>query len=393
MTSDLLLTFNAGSSTVKIGIFETQHGRARRIGKAAIDFRRKPLTFHLTEGPQTFDVKLKADGEEHLDDVLTEAFDGLADHFDLGRLTAAGHRVVHGGEVFTGPCAIDGNSLDKIEGLVPLAPLHQPQSLRLIRSMQRLRPSLPQSASFDTAFHRTMDDLTRRFAIPRQLHDEGIKRYGFHGLSYAFIAGALSERMPDIATRKIVVAHLGSGASLCGLKDGESRDTSMSFSTLDGIPMATRSGALDPGVLVHLLNRKGMAGDALEDFLYHQCGLLGVSGISADSRELLDSSRPEAREALDLFALRIAGETARIAGTLGGIDAFVFTAGIGEHQPELRANIATRLAWLGLSLDAQANARNAERISDDASRIAVFVIPTDEEQIIADEALSILSVT
>ncbi len=399
MSTDLLLTFNAGSSTVKIGIFAREkghagadgEGRARRIGKAVIDSHQHPLTFHLTEGPSTFDVPLKAAGEEDLREVLKEAFACLAEHFDFNAVVAAGHRVVHGGDVFTGPVRIDDGVIRAIHDLVPLAPLHQPQALRLIRAMRHIRPELAQTASFDTAFHGTASDLVRRFAIPRALHDEGIKRYGFHGLSYTFIAGELARQAPDIAGKKIVVAHLGSGASLCGLDGGKSRDTSMGFSTLDGIPMATRCGAIDPGVLVHLVNRKGQSPEALEDFLYHQCGLLGVSGISSDSRELLASDRPEAREALDLFGFRIAGEAARIANTLGGIDALVFTAGIGEHQPEIRARVAGHLAWLGLDLDAQANAGNATTISSRQSRIAAFVIPTDEEQVIADEALSTLA--
>ncbi|KAA0697438.1 acetate/propionate family kinase [Neorhizobium sp. P12A] len=391
MKREVLVTFNAGSSTVKIGIFAYEGQAARRIGKAVIDFRQAPLTFHLTEGPSTFDVPLEAKGEDDLDEVLSEAFVSLADHFDLGAVAAAGHRVVHGGEVFTGPARIDADAVAKIEELIPLAPLHQPQGLRLIKAMQRIRPQLAQCASFDTAFHSTISDLVRRFAIPRALHDEGIKRYGFHGLSYKFISGELARRVPDIAKRKIVVAHLGSGASLCGLQDGKSRDTSMGFSTLDGIPMATRTGALDPGVLVHLLNRRGQSPQSLEDFLYYRCGLLGVSGISGDSRELLASERPEAKEALDLFTLRIAGETARIANTLGGIDAMVFTAGIGEHQSEIRERVASHLKWLGLEIDTDANARSDELISAKQSRVSAFVIPTDEEQVIADEALSILS--
>lgn len=390
MKDELLLTFNAGSSTVKIGIFARGNAGARRIGKGMIDFRKPPLTFHLTEGPQTFDVPLEANDEEDLREVLTEVFDCLADHFDLDSVSVAGHRVVHGGDVFTGPVKIDDNVIDGIQALVALAPLHQPQSLRLITALRHLKPSLVQTVSFDTAFHRTNGDLVRRFAIPRAMHDEGIKRYGFHGLSYKFIAGALAVRKPDISQRKVVIAHLGSGASLCGIENGVSRDTSMGFSTLDGIPMATRCGALDPGVLLHLLSEKQQSPGMVENLLYHQSGLLGISGISADSRELLADDRPEAGEALDLFAFRIAGEAARIANTLGGIDAVVFTAGIGEHQPEIRTRVARHLAWLGVELDTAANARNDETISTTQSRVAVLVVPTDEEQTIVDEALSVI---
>ncbi|MEZ2132812.1 MULTISPECIES: acetate/propionate family kinase [unclassified Sinorhizobium] len=389
--TNLLLTFNAGSSTVKIGLFAIEQNQARRIGKGLIDFRAQPLTFHLTEGPKTFDIPLHAEATEELHDVVDETFGMLSEHFDMNAVSVAGHRVVHGGDVFTAPVRLDDEAIRTIDTLIPLAPLHQPQALRLIRAIRHLRPALVQTASFDTAFHATQDDLVRRFAIPRALHDEGIKRYGFHGLSYKFIAAELRRRAPGTASGKIVVAHLGSGASLCALKDGTSRDCSMGFSTLDGIPMATRPGTLDPGALLHLLMQKHRPLHDVEDMLYHRSGLLGVSGISADTRDLLKDARPEAREAIDLFTLRIAGEIARLAATLGGLDAVVFTAGIGEHQPEIRAAVCHRLEWLGLTIDAAANAANAATISTSVSRIAAFVIPTDEEQVIADEAKSILA--
>ncbi|MDE1992156.1 MAG: acetate/propionate family kinase [Rhizobiaceae bacterium] len=388
---NLLLTFNAGSSTVKIGLFETDGQQARRIGKGLIDFRRQPLTFHLSEGPAVFDLTLKTDAGEQLHAVVDETFGILGDHFNMAGLSAIGHRVVHGGDIFTGPALLDENSIRDIDALTALAPLHQPQALRLIRAVQHLRPKLRQTASFDTAFHATQSDLVRRFALPRALHDQGIKRYGFHGLSYAFIAGEFARRMPEAASRKTVVAHLGSGASLCALDAGESRDCSMGFSTLEGVPMATRCGAIDPGVLLHLLGPKGRTLKNLEDMLYYHSGLLGVSGISADTRDLLKDDRREAREAVDLFCLRIAGEIGRMASTLGGLDNLVFTAGIGEHQAEIRAEISARLGWLGLTIDADANDRNATVISGANSSITVLVIPTDEEQVIADEAMSVLA--
>ncbi|MDL2400390.1 acetate/propionate family kinase [Rhizobium mayense] len=388
---NLLLTFNAGSSTVKIGLFEIKTDQAHRIGKGLIDFRRRPLSFHLTEGPTSFERSLQTDTGEQLQEVVEEAFGILGEHFDLSTLSAIGHRVVHGGDMFTGPVRLDDVSIREIEGLTALAPLHQPQALRLIRAVKHLRPALAQTASFDTAFHATQSDLVRRFALPRALHDEGIKRYGFHGLSYAFIATELRKRAPKAAAGKVVVAHLGSGASLCALDNGESRDCSMGFSTLDGIPMATRCGTLDPGVLLHLLRSKGTTLKDAEDMLYHHSGLIGVSGISADTRDLLKDARAEAREAIDLFCLRIAGEIGRMMVTLGGLDGLVFTAGIGEHQPEIRAAIGDRLRWLGVDIDNDANATNAPIISTSLSSVAAFVIPTDEEQIIADEALSILA--
>jgi acetate kinase len=388
---NLLLTFNAGSSTVKIGVFEVQAGKARRIGKGLIDFRRQPFTFHLTEGPAAFDRTLQTDADEQLHEVVDETFGILGEHFDMSAVNTVGHRVVHGGDIFTGPVRLDEDRIREIEDLTVLAPLHQPQALRLIRAVRHLRPALAQTASFDTAFHTTQSDLVRRFALPRALHDQGIKRYGFHGLSYAFIAAELRRRAPKAAVGKVIVAHLGSGASLCAMEKGESRDCSMGFSTLDGIPMATRCGSLDPGVLLHLLGPQGATLKDMEDMLYHKSGLLGVSGIGADTRDLLKSPKPEAREAIDLFCLRIAGEVGRMAATLGGLDGLVFTAGIGEHQPEIRVAIGERLQWLGLDIDKDANATNALIISTSSSSVTAFVIPTDEEQIIADEALSIFA--
>ncbi|MBN9453365.1 MAG: acetate/propionate family kinase [Bosea sp.] len=390
MSERLLVTFNAGSSTVKIGLFAFGEARLKRIGKGVIDFREPPLRFRLVEGPDTFDIALEAKPGDTLDIVLDEAFRRLSWHFDLGTVVAMGHRIVHGGDRFDGPVRVDDAVLEALDALVPLAPLHQPQGLGLIRAIRNLRPDLPQTASFDTAFHRTHADIVRRFAIPRAMHDQGIKRYGFHGLSYRFIAGELARRDPVLAKGRVVVAHLGSGASLCGLEGGVSRDTSMGFSALDGIPMATRCGALDPGVLLHLLAEGDYDAGRLEDLLYRRSGLLGVSGISADSRDLIDSDRPEAREALDLFCFRIAGEVARLAATLGGLDAIVFTAGIGEHQPPIRAAVTRRLKWLGLELDEAANAANEARVSKAEARVAAFVIPTDEEAVIAEDALAVV---
>ncbi|MCX5495659.1 acetate/propionate family kinase [Kaistia dalseonensis] len=390
MTADLMMTFNAGSSTVKVGLFEMETGGATRVARGVIDFRAKPLSFRVTEGPVTFAVDLEAEAADDLTEVLAETLGWLTHHFDMDRIAVIGHRIVHGGDIFDAPVVLDDRTIQAIDDLTPLAPLHQPQSLRLIRAIRKLRPDIEQVASFDTAFHRTNAPVVRRFAIPRALHDEGIKRYGFHGLSYKFIAGELKRCAPEVASRKVIAAHLGSGASLCGFDEGASRDVSMSFSTLDGIPMATRCGALDPGVMLHLLGQKHLSPAEIEDMLYHRSGLLGVSGISADSRDLIASDRPEAKEALDLFTFRIAGEIGRIAMSLGGLDAIVFTAGIGEHQPEIRSAVCARLGWLGAVLDPAANEANVLRIADTSSRIQIFVIPTDEEQVIADEAVAII---
>ena len=390
MSGHTLLTFNPGSSSIKLGLFAQAGKAVKSFGRGLIDLRHEPLTLHLTEGEQTADIPLKAAVAEDLRDVIEESLGWITKHFATATLSGVGHRVVHGGDRFAGPARIDDGTLAAIEALVPLAPLHQPQSVRLIRAIRHLRPELPQVASFDTAFHRSQSDLVRRFALPRALFHEGVKRYGFHGLSYKFIAGQLVKVAPDIAMERVVIAHLGSGASLCGLEAGLSRDTSMSFSTLDGIPMATRCGALDPGVLIYLLKTRGMTIEAVEDMLYHQAGLLGVSGISADTRDLVVSQDPAARDALDLFAFRIAREVTATANTLGGFHGLVFTGGIGEHQPEIRAAICARLGWLGVAIDPDANAHHATRIDAAESTVAVLVIPTDEEQVIAEEALSIL---
>lgn len=346
----------------------------------------------MSDGPDRLDIILEAEQDEELDTVISETFSRLARHYDLSNVVAIGHRVVHGGDIFDGPVFVDDKTIIQMQALVPLAPLHQSQAMHLIHAIRRLRPNIPQTASFDTAFHRTNADIVRRFALPRALHDKGIKRYGFHGLSYKFIAGALTREWPMEAAGKVVVAHMGSGVSLCALDSCVSRDTSMGFSTLDGVPMATRCGTLDAGVVLHLA-RNGESVGQLETLLYHKSGLLGVSGISGDTRVLLDSEKEEAREALELFTLRIAGEIARLANTLGGLDTLVFTGGIGENQPAVRAEICTRLMWLGIDLDPKANEGSQSVITSQASRITVLVIPTDEERVIADRSLHVLRST
>jgi acetate kinase len=390
MSGPLLMTFNAGSSSVKIGLFSIEGEKLDRIAHALIDFRHSPLTFHLVEGKAVFDVELTADHAGHLTDVMAETLDWISEHYDLSDLSCVGHRVVHGGDEFDGPVLIDDDSLARIEALSILAPLHQPQALRLVRAMRQVRPELVQVASFDTVFHRTNPDLIRRFALPRELHDRGIKRYGFHGLSYKFIAAELRCQFPEAAAGRVIAAHLGSGASLCAMLDGKSQDTSMGFSTIDGVPMATRCGALDPGVILHLLQQEHRPAGEVEDMLYHQSGLKGVSGgISADCRELEASDDPRAKEALDLFALRIAGEIGRLAMSIGGLDALVFTAGIGENDATIRAAVADRLGWMGLQLHNEANKKNATCISMPDSQVQAFVFPTNEERVIAEEALGV----
>ena len=361
MTRDLILTFNTGSSTIKLGFYALEAAAPRPLASGVIDFRDEPFEVRLTREGKTFSGPITADPGD-LTAVLNQAFAWLAGHFNLSRLAVIGHRVVHGGDVFTGPARITDQVIAQIDALARLAPLHQPQSLALIRAMRGLYPDVPQTASFDTAFHATNPPLIRRFALPRALYDQGIKRYGFHGLSYRYIAGQLGDLATDA---KVVAAHLGSGASLCAIR-----------------------GALDPGVILHLMGEMGQSLKQVETMLYRESGLLGVSGFEADSRELMASTRPEAAEAIDLFCLRIAGEVARLATSMGGIDALVFTAGIGEHQPGIRARVAARLAWLGAELDPDANEAGSRRISTAASRVQLLVIPTDEESIIAQEAVS-----
>ncbi|HWL82698.1 MAG TPA: acetate/propionate family kinase [Roseomonas sp.] len=390
MSAPLLLTFNAGSATVKIGLFAWEAHRPQRIGTAMIDLGLHPPRLVLN-GIGQAEIRLSASPGEDLPELLEEAMRHVGEHLPLGGLAAVGHRVVHGGDRFAGPVRLNDAALAAVEALTPLAPLHQPRCIRLVRAIRHLHPRLPQTASFDTAFHRTQSDLVRRFALPRALEAEGIRRYGFHGLSYRFVARELRQLAPDIAEGRVVVAHLGSGASLCALQGGLSRDTSMGFSTLDGVPMSTRCGALDPGVVLHLLTQRGLSPQAVERMLYHESGLLGVSGISGDSRELLASPAPEARMALELFCFRIAREVAALANTIGGLDALVFTAGVGQHQPPVRARVCEHLGWLGLRLDAAANAASAPRLETADSRVAVLVVPTDEEQVIADEAFEVLA--
>ena len=390
MTYDVLLTFNAGSSSLKIGVFEMASGVAHSTGRAKIDFETSPLRLVGKIGGLAFERELFGDPESDFGEVVNQVIDHL-DAVVPGRIAAAGHRVVHGGMKFERPFHLDDRMIDEIESLVWLAPLHQPAALRVIRAVRNSKPEIWQAASYDTAFHALQADVVRRLAIPRAMHDDGVRRYGFHGLSYAYIARVLEQVAPQVVAGRVVACHLGSGASVCGMIGGRSCDTSMGFSALDGIPMATRPGWIDPGALLYLM-RKGMRQpERIEQFLYHECGLLGVSGISGDTRVLLKDPSHEATEAIDLFCLRVAGEISRQAATLRGLDAVVFTAGVGENQPEIRGRISERLAWLGLELDDGRNEANSQIISTSNSRIKAFVIPTDEEQVIADEALSVLS--
>jgi acetate kinase len=308
----------------------------------------------------------------------------------MGGLPAAvGHRVVHGGPDHAAPALVDDALLDQLEALVPLAPLHQPNDLAPIRSIRARRPGLPQVACFDTAFHRGHPELADRYAIPDGLRRRGVRRYGFHGLSYEFVASRLPEAAPGIARGRVIVAHLGSGCSACALVDGRSVESTMGFTALDGLPMGTRPGQLDPGVVLHLV-QQGMDAEAVERLLYHECGLLGVSGLSGDVRDLLASPDPRARLALDLFAYRTGLAFGSLAAALGGVDGIVLTAGVGENAAPVRAAILERCRWLGAELDRARNAAHGPLLTTMGSHIPAYVVPTDEELMIARHTLEVL---
>ena len=379
-----ILTFNAGSSTIKLGVFESAASEeVRPLAGGVLDLRVSPLELKFNHDGSRETIELDAAVSDDLGDVIDALLAWLEAKFEGEAFSAAGHRIVHGGLHFDAPVWLDEAIIDRLDELSPLAPLHQPAGLKLVRAMQRARPRLPQVACFDTAFHRTQAPLVTRMAIPHALHEEGVRRYGFHGLSYESIADTLRNEEPALLAKKLVVAHLGSGASLCAMEGGVSRDTSMGFSALDGIPMATRPGELDAGVPLYLQQQRGMSVDELQQWLYHECGLKGVSGISADARVLLESDAPEAGEAIELFCFRIARGISALANTLGGLDGIVFTAGIGEHQPPVRAQVCEHLSWLGAKIDAGANARDARVLDGEGSRLAIRMIQTDEERVIA----------
>ena len=298
--------------------------------------------------------------------------------------------VGHGGPDLARPVLIDHAVVSRLERYVSLAPLHQPYNLAPIRTLLGHSPSLPQVACFDTAFHRDHDAVADHYAIPYQLHAEGVRRYGFHGLSYEYIAKRLPRVAPEIASGRVIVAHLGSGASMCAMKGGKSVESTMGFTALDGLAMGTRPGQLDPGVVLYLLTEKGMSASNVQNFLYRDCGLKGLSGVSNDMRELEASADPRAAFAIDYFVYRVGLNAGMLAAALQGLDAFVFTAGIGENSVSIRGRIAEKLAWLGVALDPAENARHAGKISRPESRIPVYVVPTDEELMIAQHTLALL---
>jgi acetate kinase len=389
---DTIAVLNAGSSSIKFSLFAqagddlelTVRGQAEGLQTAprfvAKSASGDTLATHAWGEGIALDHAVALD---HIVAFLREQAQGVS-------LKGIGHRVVHGGLKYAQPMRMDRQVLKDLEQFIPLAPLHQPHNLTPIRLMLERRPDVPQVACFDTAFHRSQPEVAQMFALTKELHDEGVRRYGFHGLSYEYIASTLPQIDPAAANGRTVVCHLGNGASMCALLGGRSVASTMGFTAVDGLPMGTRCGALDPGVILYLMDQRGMDARAIEKLIYSQSGLLGVSGISSDMRTLLASDEPRARLAVDLYVYRIGRELGSLAAALGGLDAIVFTGGIGENSAEIRQRVCHDATWLGVALDDAANQTAAARISTAASRTAAWVLPTNEELMIARHTRRVL---
>ena len=388
--SGCIAVLNAGSSSIKFALYDAGaaqdllfRGQIEQIGVSP--------RMHVSDadGERVIERDWPVDALDHraatrvILDTARELLEGWP-------VLGVGHRVVHGGTKYAAPIRTDPEVLASLAALAPLAPLHQPHNLGPIQTIAELAPQIPQVACFDTAFHRTQPPLAQMFALPRKFTEAGVRRYGFHGLSYEYVAGRLRECAPELAAGRVIVAHLGNGASLCALRGGRSVATTMGFTAVDGLAMGTRCGAIDPGVLIYLMDHYGMDARAIEALIYRQSGLLGVSGISSDMRTLRASTDPAAAEAVALFVYRIVREIGSLAAALGGVDGLVFTGGIGEHDALGRSEIAAGCRWLGLELDEASNANGAGRISSDSSSVSAWVIPTDEELMIARHTASVL---
>jgi acetate kinase len=384
-----IAVINAGSSSIKFAVFQAAstlflllRGEIEGIGttpKAKLSDPRGKLL-----------VEESFDGKDFDHAAATQAMMRLGAKWLEGQgISAVGHRVVHGGAEYSAPLLLTHQVIDKLAALIPLAPLHQPHNLAPIRAICASHPSLPQIACFDTAFHRNQPPIAQAFAIPRKYSDAGIRRYGFHGISYEYVSKRIVAVAPEVAHGRLIIAHLGNGASLCAVKDGLSVASTMGFTAVDGLMMGTRCGTVDPGVLIYLIDHYGLGPRELEDLIYRKSGLLGVSGISSDMRTLQASPGRAAKEAIDLFVYRIVREVGSLAAALGGLDAIVFTGGIGENDPAIRSGVANGCTWLGLALDETANRHAATRISKEGSRVAAFVIPTNEELEIAARTFEI----
>jgi acetate kinase len=383
--ADAIAVLNAGSSSIKFSLFLTRDGELELTVRGQVEgITTKPHFVAKRHDGTTAAEKSWSEGTNlgH-DGALDHLLAFLRTELTNERLIGVGHRVVHGGLDYTQPVLVDAGAVRALEKLVPLAPLHQPHNLAPIRRLLASAPELPQVACFDTSFHRTNPDLAQRFALPEELHAAGVRRYGFHGLSYEYIASVLPQFDTKAAAGRTVVLHLGNGASMCALEAGRSVASTMGFTALDGLPMGTRCGALDPGVILYLIDHRGMDARALEQLLYNQSGLLGVSGISSDMRTLLASNDPRAKLAIDLYCYRIRRELGSLAAALGGLDAIVFTGGIGENAAVIRERACRDAAWLGAELDPAANAAGGPCVSAPAARVSAWAIPTNEELMIA----------
>ena len=388
-----ILTINAGSSSIKFALFPLAtpispeaevSGQIDGLGTSTTR-----LVAKNRAGERVADQIIEGDKVDH-----RAAFDALLQWF-IGsysgwKIIAVGHRVVHGGERYAQPIVIDNTVLGHLESFIPLAPLHQPHNVAGIEALRTLLPEVPQVACFDTAFHRSQPDIAQQFALPRSFTAEGIKRYGFHGLSYEYIARALPQHSHR-ADGRVVVCHLGNGASMAAMVRRKCVATTLGFSTIDGLMMGTRCGNIDPGLILHLMESKQLSVKDMTRILYKESGLLGVSGISQDMRTLLASDKPEAQEAVDLFCYRIARELGSLAAAAGGLDALVFTGGIGEHAAEVRRRVCLQSQWLGILLNPEANARHDLHISAGTSSVDVLVIPTNEEWMMAHHAQTLLA--
>lgn len=403
-----ILVLNSGSSSVKFALYRvgdeklwlaySGHFSGLATSQCAVSLTRWTQDTHSAGASVAYCYDAQAMASQGLRPAMTHEkavimlISWLDQRDEKGTLAAIGHRVVHGGQTYHEAVRLTVDDVAVLDTFSSLAPLHQPHGLAPIKLLMKKMPAVPQIACFDTAFHAHQPWVARQFALPRELTAKGLVRYGFHGLSYDYIQRTLPSVLPDNAPRsRVIVAHLGNGASLCAIRDGVSVASTMGFTALEGMPMGTRSGALDPGLVLHLISHEEMSVEDVSTLLYKRSGLLGVSGLSSDMRELLASDAPEAQEAIALYCYRAAREIASLAGALGGLDQLVFTAGIGEHAAPVRARIVAQCEWLGMQLDSQANGRDAECISLPDSRVGVWVIPTDEERVIASDCLALLN--
>jgi acetate kinase len=390
---DAILTLNAGSSSMKFSLFADKGNELVLVARGQVEGIHTAPAFLAKDatGRPVGEKRWRAGEKLGHEGALAHVIGWVkADYGSAHHLVAIGHRVVHGGVDHAAPVRVTADVVAKLEKLVPLAPMHQPHNLAPIRAALARAPDLPQIACFDTAMHRTQPALEQMFALPPEYESAGVRRYGFHGLSYEYIATALPNVDARAARGKTVVMHLGNGASMCALQACKSVASTMGFTAVDGLPMGTRSGALDPGVLLYLMDQRDMTARAIEDLIYRRSGLLGISGVSSDMRVLIESSEPRAALAVDFFVHRIGRELGSLAAALGGLDAIVFTAGIGEHSPVVRERVCKQAAWLGVELDSQANAENRQRLSTPSSRTTVWTIPTNEELMIARHTRAVL---